>query len=58
MEGAFDREAAAIAGVAAQAADISVAAGGIDAAAFQDAVGARMPMVDRRPYVASMNGYA
>ena len=57
MEGAFDREAAAIAGFAAQAVGFAAVAGGIDVAAFQDAIGAHTPRVDNGPYLASMNGY-
>lgn len=57
MEGAFDREAAAIAGAAAQAVGCTTAAGGIDAVALQNAVGARTPTADDEPYLASMNGY-
>lgn len=59
MEGAFDREAAAIAGAAVEAVRLATPVDGIDAAAFRDAIGARTPAPDGEvAYLASMNGYA
>ncbi len=58
MEGAFDREAAAIARDATLAAGLAAPVDGTDAAAFLDAIGAREPIAGDMPYLASMSAYA
>ncbi|MBS2532216.1 hypothetical protein KGQ20_05475 [Catenulispora sp. NF23] len=59
MEGAFDREATAIASEAARAAGIACPAEGIDRHAFLDATGnAASPFEPGGPWLEAMSGYA